>query len=166
MSEEKTYRSDGTRAVAVALTLMCVLIFAAGLGGIGGGIHRSTSVSMVGVGVMIFAALGAWWVLTHFARMGVTTTREGITIRNWFRRKFIAWPEIEAFKFGTDIDDLTVRESLSSPYLQTYVVTINGRHYVMGGIAATRLNRARSRGKVQEILKRLEDERLAHNRAA
>jgi hypothetical protein len=166
MSEEKTYRSDGTRGVAAALVFMCVLIFAAGAGGISGGIHRSAAVSIVGVGVMIFAVFGAWWVITQFARMGVTTTGEGLIIRNWFRREFIAWPEIEAFKFGTEIDDLTAREMLSSPYLQTYVVTTHGRHYVMCGITATRLNRAKSRGKVQEILNRLDDERLTHNRAA
>jgi hypothetical protein len=164
MTEEKVFRSNSTPSIAAVFIFFAIGIFAEGVGALSGGTDQSTSHLIVGVVVIFVAVLLAWWAVFYFARMGVTSTNEGIIIRNWFRKKFVAWPDLEVFKFGTEIANLTVRESLSSPYLQTYAITKDGHHFVMCGITATRVIRSRSRRKVQEILDLLEDEKLSHNR--
>jgi hypothetical protein len=166
MTEEKLFRSDSTRPLAAVLAFFGVAIFAVGAGGLSGGVNHSLAVTVVGAMAMLVGALEICWTILYFARMGVIVTDQGIIIRNWFRRTHIGWPEIAAFRFGTDVDHLTVREQMSSPFLQTYAVTTDGRHFVMCGVTATRLMRARSREKVREILARLEDERLTHSQPA
>jgi hypothetical protein len=112
---------------------------------------------------MALAVLGLAWSVFYFAQMGVTTSNEGIVIRNWFRRKSILWPEVQEFKFGNNINNLSVREGLASPHLQTYVITTDGHHYLMCGLTATRVNRSESRRRVQELLVQLEEERRCHH---
>lgn len=162
MTENQVYRSNSTRILGAAFAFAFVLVFITGVNGIGGGKTDSTVLIAISILVMIFAVLGFSWSIIFFAQMGVTTSEGGILIRNWFRRRYISWPEIEAFRFGDKVENLSVREGLASPYLQTYAVTKDGRHYVMCGLTATRVNRSDSRRRVQELLNRLEDARLTH----
>ena len=78
------------------------------------------------------------------------------------RRIFISWEDIKGFRFGDLIDDLSVREHLNSPYLQSYVILKDGRHLAMSGLMIIRIRRAESRRRVQLLLNELEEERLAH----
>jgi hypothetical protein len=117
---------------------------------------------VIGVVEMFVALLAIAWSVFYLAQMGVTTSDHGIVIRNWFRRRFIQWLDVKEFNFGTGVDNLTLRESLATPYLQTYVITNDDHHYVMCGITATRINRAESRRRVQEILNRLGEEKIRY----
>jgi hypothetical protein len=99
------------------------------------------------------------WVVLFFARVGVETSFDGIVVRNWVRQHHIKWSDIRGFDFGEKVAGLSLRESLSSPVLQTYVVLKNGKHCVMSGLSATRVNRTESKRRVQEMLDELDDER-------
>lgn len=166
MSEVRVYRSKSTRWLAATLSFIFLLVVLAGAAGLGGGSKKSSSITAVSAAVMAAAVLGLVWSLLGFAQMGVTSSDEGILIRNWFRRIAIPWCDIKEFAFGNRVANLSIREGLSSPVLQTYVVTKDGRHYVMSGLAATRINRSTSKRHVQTLLDRLEDERVGHLRGA
>ena len=162
MSVRKVYRSRSTRWLAAALSFVFFLAFLAGLSGLGGGSKQSSAVTAVGIVLMGVATAAIVWSVFCFGQMGVTSSNEGIVIRNWFRRRSIRWGDIKEFEFGNKIGSLSMREQLSSPYLQTYAVTVDERHYVMSGLSATRMNRAGSRRRVQALLDQLESERLIH----
>jgi hypothetical protein len=134
-------------------------LFAVAVGGLGGGRTHSTAVTIVSAVVMIVAFVAFVWAVFWFAQMGVTSSRDGILVRNWTRRTFIPWDEIVAFGFGNEIAGLTIRESLNSPVLQTFVVTKDGKHRVMSGLSATRINRAESKRRVKFLLDGLEGDR-------
>ncbi len=160
MSGVKVYRSRSTRWMAAALSFVFLLVIVSGANGLSGGIKRSHAVTAVGIALIIVAGLGVVWCLVNFAQMGVTASEKGILIRNWFRRVSIPWCDIEGFGFGNSTDGLSVREHLSSPVLQTYVVMKSGKHLVMSGLTATRINRSESKRRVQDILNQLEAERV------
>ena len=162
MSTGEVYRSRSTRWLAATLSFIFFLAFLAGSSGLGGGSERSSAVTAVGVALMVAATLAIAWSVFYFGQMGVTSSDEGIVIRNWLRREFIPWGDIKAFSFGNRVGDLSMREQLASPFLQTYAVTNDGRHYVMSGLSATRINRSGSRRRVQALLDHLEAERVSH----
>jgi hypothetical protein len=162
MMGNRVYRSTSTRWLGATFAFAFILVFITGFNGVGGGKTGSSVIVVISVFVMTFAALGFVWSVFYFAQMGVATSDNGILIRNWFRRRFVLWPEVQEFKFGNDVNNLSVREGLASPYLQTYAVTKDGHHYVMCGLTATRLNRTESRHRVQQLLNQLEEERLSH----
>jgi hypothetical protein len=140
-------------------------VFIVGVRGLNGGVHRSSAVKEVSVVVMLIAVLGVIWSVFRFAQMSVTTFDEGIVVKNSFRRKFIPWRDIEAFRFGNTVENLSIRERLNSPYLQTYVVMNDGQHLVLSGQTAIRIDRTESRRSVQALLGELEDERGRHSDA-
>lgn len=162
MSEGRVFQSNSTRAMTVVFSFMFVFLFLAGLGGIRGGTNHSTAIAAVGVAIMVVAVAGVAWSWLFFARMGVRTSDEGITIRNWLHQREVKWSDVQAFEFGNKISELSVRELLSSPYLQTYAVLNDGGHQVMSGLSASRMNRSKSRALVQALLDGLEEERLRH----
>jgi hypothetical protein len=159
------YRSKSVRTIGGVLTFVFVLVFIVGVQGLKGGVHRSSAVKEVSVIVMLIAAFAVVWSVCWFAQMAVITFDEGIVVKNWFRRRFIPWGDIRAFLFGNAVDNLSIREQLNSPYLQTYVVMNDGQHLVLSGLTAIRINRAKSRRSVQALLDKLEDERRSHLRA-
>src|ERR1700689_5782218 len=120
--DAKVFRSDSTQGIGSMFFLMTAFIFIAGTEGLNGGVQPSASLKVVSVIVMIIALVLAWWSIFYVARQGVFATKDGILIRNWFRRRFIAWPDLDAFEFGTDTKNLTIRENLASPFLQTYAI--------------------------------------------
>ncbi len=144
------------------MAFLYMLILIVGIQGLNGGIHSSLAVKLVGIVVMLFAALGITWSLFGLSQMAVYTSAEGVVVKNWLRRIFIPWEDIREFRFGNLIDDLSVREHLNSPYLQSYVILKDGRHVVMSGLMLIRIRRAESRRRVQLLLNGLEEERFAH----
>lgn len=162
MSDARVYRSKSTRWMAGALSFVFFLVALTGVNGLGGGAKKSSAVTWVGIALIVIASLGIVWCFAGFAQMGVSVSEKGILIRNWFRRRWIPWHEVEAFRFGNSVGELSARELLSSPVLQTYVISKSGDHYVMSGLSATRINRAESKRRVQAILDQLEIERLRH----
>jgi hypothetical protein len=139
-----------------------LLVLFAGIQGLNGGVHRSSAVKAVAFVLIVVAVLGIAWSLFRLSQMAVISSHEGIVIKNWFRRTFIAWEDIKEFTFGNMVDDLSVREQLNSPYLQSYVVLNDQRHLVLSGLSAIRINTTQSRRRVQSLLDKLEDERLGH----
>jgi hypothetical protein len=160
----KLYRSESTRIIGGVLTFFFVLIFIVGIQGLNGGIHGSSAIKAVSFVVMLIAVLGVIWSLFWFAQMAVITSDQGIVVKNWFRRVFIPWDDVKGFRFGNTIDDLSIREQFNSPYLQSYVVMNDGRHLVLSGLTAIRINRAESRRRVQVLLDKLEGARLGYPR--
>jgi hypothetical protein len=162
VSDATVYRSKSTRWLAGALSFVYALVVVTGANGLDGGVNRSSAVTAVGIVLIVCATAGILWCIFFYAQMGVVASEQGILVRNWFRRRSIPWQDIDEFRFGNTVQDLSVREQLSSPVLQTYVVTKSGVHYVMSGISATRINRSESRHRVQLILNLLEEERQRH----
>lgn len=158
----RVYRSESTRIIAGVLTFGFLLIFIVGAQGLNGGSHGSIDIKVVGISMMMFAVLGVVWSLFWFAQMAVIASNDGIVVKNWFRRTFISWHDIKEFRFGNTIDDLSIREEFNSPYLQSYVVITEGRHVVLSGLTAIRINRSESRRRVQVLLDKLECERLGY----
>lgn len=151
----EVYRSDSIRPLAVSLTFADAVVFYVVASG---GSHQ-VAVGWT-VATVAFAALFLTWIWAFFARMGVVTSNEGILVRNYFRRHLIPWTEVESFRFGEQLDRLSIREHFASPFLQPYVLLKNGRHHVMSGLQITRVHRSRNRRDVQTLLDRLEKERL------
>ena len=152
----EVYRSDSIRPLAVALTCADAMIFyVVALGG------KDATIGWA-VAAIAFATLYLVWVWAFFARMGVVTSNEGIVVRNYFRRYSIPWTEIESFKFGEQVQELSIRENFASPFLQPYVLLKNGKHHAMSGLQLTRVHRSRSRQDVHSLLDYLEKERLLH----
>jgi hypothetical protein len=153
----QVYRSDSIRPVAVSLTFAdAVLFFEVA----SHGKHRAPLVATVAV--LVFATLFLIWIWAFLAQMGVITSTEGIVVRNYFRRFVVRWTDVEAFRFGEQVDGLSIREMFTSPYLQPYVILKNGKHHVMNGLQITRVHRSRNRKDVQTLLDYLEKERLLH----
>ena len=162
MSEARVFRSRSTRGFAVVFTLMLILLFSEGARRLIGGQNKSADVTAGGAVLMFAALVGLAWIWFFFAQMGVITSPKGIVIRNWFRRRAIPWDDIQSFRFGNGIDNLTTMEELSAPVLQTFAVLKNGRHQIMGGLSATRINRSESIRRVQELLDQMDGERLRY----
>jgi hypothetical protein len=153
----QVYRSDSIRPLAVSLTFADAVIFYEVASG--GSHHVAVGWT---VAVIAFATIFLAWIWTFFARMGVVTSNEGIVLRNYFRQHSIPWTEVESFRFGEQVDRLSTRETLASPFLQPYVLLKNGKHHVMSGLQITRVHRSRNRRDVQTLLDCLEKERLIH----
>ena len=64
------------------------------------------------------------------------------------------------FRFGDNMTNLSIRESIATPALQTYVLTTDGQHRVMSGLQASHMKRSHS--AVQLLLDGLELERAKH----
>jgi hypothetical protein len=152
-----TYRGQSTRGIAALFAFMGLLLLVAGIQSVGGP-HESTRHLVAGWLLIGLTLVFFVWTI-RVASMAVIAGQEGIRVRNWLRSHDITWGSIRRFAFGNEIDDLGLRELLSTPVLQTYVVLKDGRHVPMVGIQATRLNRRRSRALVQEILENLETDR-------
>jgi hypothetical protein len=144
------------------MAFVWTLVFIIGAQGLDGGSKGATAISLVGAAVMLVAVLVFSWSIFRLAQLAVFSSDEGIVVRNWFLNKTIPWADIKEFKFGTDLDHLSSRELISTPFLQSYAVTNNGQHVVMSGLQAIRLNRTESRRRVQTLLDQLEEERLSH----
>lgn len=151
----RSYRSTSTGGVAVVLLFFGLVVIIEGIGAITDP-TKSVAVGIVGV---VGGVLWSVWVVSVVARMGVTTNDQGVVVRNWLRRRFVGWNAIAGFSFGADIPNLSLREMLSSPMLSTYVLLSDGRHLGLAGLSATRINRPKSRAKVQGLLDELEAQR-------
>lgn len=158
VEETDFYRSRATRGLAVTMTAVAALVLLSGVGGVGQ-TGASAALEAGGIVLIAVALLAIIWIWVFFAQMGVATTDAGIVVRNWIRKSAIPWSEIRSFEFGEHVECLTLREQLASPVLQTYVVLKDGRHQVMCGLSATRLRRAQSKHRVQELLDSLEEAR-------
>ena len=153
----QVYRSDSIRPLAALLTFAdAVVFFEVASGG-----NHHVAVGWT-VTTIAFATLFLTWIWAFFAQMGVVTSNEGILLRNYFRRHAIPWTEVQSFRFGEQVNRLSIREAFASPYLQPYVLLKNGRHHVMNGLQITRMYRSRNRRDVQTLLDCLEKERLLH----
>ena len=157
MIERRVYRSRSTRGLAVLLTFVFLMIL---IGGIAGLSSEARVGGIVSIGV---ASAGLAWSWLWFAQMGVTSTDQGVIIRNWVRRFYFPWGAIDSFNFGNDVDNLSLREQFSSPVLQTYVVLRDGRHQLMCGLSVTRVHRSESRRRVQQLLDDLERDRISRS---
>jgi hypothetical protein len=113
-----------------------------------------------GTAFVIAATMALGWIWLFLVRTGVELTDDGITVRNWLRSYWIPWQEVAGFAFGTKVTDLSIRQSIATPALQTYVLTIDGRHRVMSGLQASHAKRSHS--EVQNLLDTLELERSRH----
>jgi hypothetical protein len=160
----RTYRSASTPWIAALVVFMGMMIIIGAAGGIASPHHGDSAIRFVGIIVTVVGILVIVWAVMIVGRMGVTTDNQGISIQNWLRRRFLGWGQITEFSFGSDLDNLSLREMLSSPMLSTYVVISDGRHLGLSGISATRLDRTKSRAKVQELLDDLEAQRLRFQR--
>ena len=138
---------------------MGVLVIISGVGSIANPDKGVSSARTAGILGVVAATLWIIWALWIVARMGVKTNDQGVVIRNWVRRRFVGWGEIAGFSFGSDIPNLGLRELFSTPMLSTYVLLSDGRHLGMAGLSATRVDRQKSRAKVQELLDELEAQR-------
>jgi len=157
------YQSRSTKPIAIALATLFALTYLAGIAGFTRAIH--TGEFILDTTVTTLAAAGFGWATFRMTKLGVVATDKGITIRSWLRTHFVDWNLIESFKAGSDIavGDLTLRELLATPALQSYVVLKDGHHRVLVGLSATRLNRIPSKAKVQEMLDQLEAVRRNHD---
>jgi hypothetical protein len=160
---ETFYQSPSTKPIAVALATLFALTYLAGLAGFTRAIH--TGEFVLDTIVTTLAAAGFGWATFRMTKLGVVATDKGITIRSWLRTYFVDWNLIEGFKTGSDVavGDLTLRELLTTPALQSHVVLKDGHHRVLAGLNATRLNRIQSKAKVQEMLDQLEAARRKHD---
>ena len=66
------------------MAFLYVGILIIGIQGLGGGVHRSLAVKLVGIVLILFAALGITWSLFGLSQMAVYTSAEGIVVKNWF----------------------------------------------------------------------------------
>jgi hypothetical protein len=154
---QESYRSNSTNVIAAFYLLVGLLVMIEGIGATVDP-HKGVS-SAVGIVGILLGVLGVLYGLGVVARMGVTTNNQGVVVRNWVRRRFVRWDEISGFSFGSDLDSLSLREMLSSPTLATYLLFSDGRHIGMAGLSATRVNRSKSRAKVQALLDELDAQR-------
>jgi hypothetical protein len=106
------------------------------------------------------AILALGWIWLFLARTGVELSNEGLTVRNWLRTYEIPWQDVSGFAFGDNVNNLSIRESIATPAIQTYVLTTDGHHRVMSGLQASHVRRSRS--AVQLLLDSLELERAKH----
>jgi hypothetical protein len=143
--------------MAVSLTFADAAVFFEAAYGVSH--HSSVGWAVV---TFVFSTLSLVWIWAFLARMGVVTSNEGVLVRNYFRHHSIPWTEVESFRFGEQVEALSIRETFASPYLQPYVLLKNGRHYVMNGLQISRVHRSRNRKEVQSLLDYLEKERLLH----
>ena len=156
---KRVYQSRNTGPIGVFLAVMFALFLIPGVQFLHGS-PRHPSEPIEAASALIIGIVGIAWSLVFMARMGVRVTDEGIVVSNWFRRYSIPWSRVESFRFGDELRDLSVREQMASPMLQTYVVFTDNHHLVMTGLQATRL--PRSRKKVQDLLDELEVVRRQH----
>jgi len=155
---QQSYRSTSTRWVAGLFVFMGLLVTIGGISAVATPPKGGSSLAgIIGIlaGVLVVA-----WAVGVVARMGVTTDEKGVIVQNWVRRRFVRWDELSGFSFGSDIENLSVREMFSTPMLSTYAVLKNGQHLSLSGLSATRMNRSKSRAKVQILLDRLDAQRL------
>ncbi|HEY5272291.1 MAG TPA: PH domain-containing protein [Acidimicrobiales bacterium] len=96
---------------------------------------------LVFVGTAIFALGWIWLFLTG---TGVERSNDGITVRNWLRTYEIPWQDVSGFTFGDNMTNPSIRESIATPALQTYVLTADGQHRVMSGLQASHVKRSHS----------------------
>ena len=154
----EVYRSSSLRPFAVSFTFVnAVVIIEASQGLSGKHIAPALAVAMI-----VASTMGVVWSWLVFVRMGVVTSNEGIVVRNLLRNYSISWDEVQCFKFGEQVQGLSVREEFASPYLQPYVLLKSGRHRVMSGLQISRIYRNRNRSDVQSMLDSLEKERSLH----
>ena len=152
--EGQFYQSDSTRPVSFFLAGISALSL--------NGIHlfsrtpQRPAAPVAGGGFVAVAIIGIVFSLICVGGAGVRVTQKGILIRNWIRRQFIPWNLIESFKFGSEINNLSIKEWFSAPMLQTYVILSDNTHKRMSGLGVTRLNTRKSREGVQEILDELD----------
>jgi hypothetical protein len=169
-SDRRLYQSSPVRGFAVYLIVIFALVVVAGIAYLSPAVvkHPTRATSIVGACFIVGGVIGIGWAALLMRRSGVLSTRQGIEVRNWLRTRRIPWSDIEGFAFGDAIADLTLRESLASPSLQTYVapslqtyVTLrDGRHHPMTGLTATPL--ADSRSAVRQLLIELDEDRKSH----
>ncbi len=152
-----SYRSNSTTVMAAFCMLVGLLVMIEGIGATVDP-HKGVS-SAVGIVGILLGVLGVLYGVGVVARMGVTTSDQGVLIRNWVRRRFVRWDEIAGFSFGGDLDSLGLREMLSTPTLATYLLLKDGGHIGIAGLSATRVNRSKSRAKVQALLDELDAQR-------
>jgi len=154
---EHFYRSSATLFSASVLLLMSAISI---IGCIAAVASKSSGGSLVAavLGLVFGVSLLAWSVLV-VVRMGVIARESGLEVRGWLKRRNVSWGNVEGFRFGNELKNLTLREACSTPVLTTYIVLRDGNHVPMPGLSATRVNRKRSREKVSEILRELDDER-------
>jgi hypothetical protein len=160
---ETLFQSPSTKPIAVVLATLFALTYLAGIAGFTRAIH--TGEFVIDTIITTLAATGFGWATFRMTKLGVVATDKGITIRSWLRTYFVDWDLIESFKSGSDIavGDLTLRELLATPALQSYVVFKDGHHRVLVGLSATRFDRIRSKAKIQEMLEQLEVARRMHD---
>jgi hypothetical protein len=161
-SGQVSYRSNGTNVIAAFCSLAGLLVMIEGIGGTVDP-HKGVS-SAVGIVGIFLGVLCVLYGLGVVARMGATTNNEGVVVRNWVRRRFVRWEEISGFSFGSDLGILSLREMFSTPVLATYLLLSDGRHIGMAGLSATRVNRSKSRAKVQALLDELNAQRRSFTR--
>jgi hypothetical protein len=113
-----------------------------------------------GIAFIVAALLALGWIWLFLTRTGVELSDDGITVRNWLRKYSVPWQEVTGFAFGTNVKNLSIRQSIATPDLQTYVLTIDGRHRVMSGLQASHVKQSQS--AVQSLLDSLELERTKH----
>jgi len=154
---QQTYRSRSTRWVAGVFVFMGLLVTTGGISAVANP-HKGGS-SLPGIIGILAGVLVVAWAVGIVARMGVNTDETGVMIRNWVRRRFVRWDELSGFSFGSDIENLSVREMFSTPMLSTYAVLKDGRHMSLSGLSATRINRSKSRARVQALLDGLDAQR-------
>jgi hypothetical protein len=159
---QQNYRSMSTRWVAGLFVFIGVLVTIGGIGAVAAPPKGGSSLAGI-IGILVGVLVVAWAVGV-VARMGVTTGdvrgEKGCIVQNWVRRRFVRWDELSGFSFGSDIENLSVREMFSTPMLSTYAVLKNGQRLSLSGLSATRMNRSKSRAKVQILLDRLDAQRL------
>jgi hypothetical protein len=143
-------------AAAAILTVMSLLLLIEGLQGlVGHNKNPSQGVKWLGAGLTAAAALGMFYAIGFIGRMGVRTNGGGI-VRNWLRSHHLGWHQIQGFAFGDQIENLSVRQMLASPYLQPYVILNDGHHRVLSGLQINRVGRAAQRARVKGILEELD----------
>jgi len=156
------YQSPSTKRVAAALATASALVYLAGIVGFTRAIDTGDFV--FDTVLTVLGAVGFIWATFRMTKLGVVVTAKGIALRGWLRNDFINWDRIESFQSGSDIavGDLTIRELLAIPALQSYVVLKDGHHLRLPGLNATRLNRTQSAVRIQELLDQLEAARRKH----
>jgi hypothetical protein len=149
-----TLRSTALRKYAAYVSCLGLVLLTIGLVGLSGAYPLSGSVGGyilgtfdVSGGIAVLA-----WALFRVAQMGVRFGDEGVIVRNWFRTVSLLWRDIDSFRFGDELKNLSLRESLNTPDLQPYVVLRDGRHIPLVGLAPTRYKRKQSRATVQYML--------------
>jgi hypothetical protein len=159
---EHFYRSSGTLLSVSVLLFISAISIVGCLAALTSTLSSSSSLVAAALG-LAFAILLLAWTVFVVLRMGVMARESGLEVRGWFRRRDVSWSDVEGFRFGNEVNDLTIREIFSTPMLTTYVVLKDGSHVPMPGLSATRINRKRSRERVGDLLRQLETERREHS---